>query len=50
MTVPREADDAAVEAARRTLEDRLNELTNRADAALGQPRIEPAPSLPAAAR
>lgn len=50
MTVAREADEAAVEAARRTLEDRLNELTNLADAALGQPQIEPAPSLPAAAR
>lgn len=49
MTVAREADEAAVEAARRTLEDRLNELTNLADAALGQPQIEPAPSLPAAA-
>jgi lysophospholipid acyltransferase (LPLAT)-like uncharacterized protein len=50
MTVPREADDAAVEAARRTLEDRLNELTHRADDAVGQPQIEPAPSLPAGAR
>jgi lysophospholipid acyltransferase (LPLAT)-like uncharacterized protein len=50
MTVPREADDAAVEAARRMLEDRLNELTHRADDAVGQPKIEPAPSLPAGAR
>ena len=50
MTVPRDADEAAAEDARRMLEDRLNELTCRADAALGQPRIEPAPSLPAAAR
>ena len=50
MTVPRDADEAAAEDARRMLEDRLNELTCRADAALCQPRIEPAPSLPAAAR
>ena len=49
IMVPRDADDAAVEAARRLLEDRLNELTHRADAALGQPQIEPAP-LPAGAR
>jgi lysophospholipid acyltransferase (LPLAT)-like uncharacterized protein len=50
MTVPREADDAALETARRLLEERLNELTHRADAMLGQPQIEPAPPLPAAAQ
>jgi lysophospholipid acyltransferase (LPLAT)-like uncharacterized protein len=50
MTVPREADDDAVEAARQALEDRLNELTHRADAALGQPQIEPGPPVPAAAQ
>jgi hypothetical protein len=50
MTVPREADDDDIEAARQALEDRLNELTHRADAALGQPKIEPGPPVPAAAQ
>jgi lysophospholipid acyltransferase (LPLAT)-like uncharacterized protein len=43
LTVPREAGEAALESARRQLEERLNALTDRADAALGQPSIEPAP-------
>jgi len=43
ITVARDADDAAVEAARLALEESLNEITGRADVALGHPRIDPAP-------
>jgi lysophospholipid acyltransferase (LPLAT)-like uncharacterized protein len=49
LTVPRDAGEAVVETARRQLEERLNALTDRADTALGQPPIEPAPPLLAAA-
>jgi len=43
VRVPRDADPAAVEAARRTVEDRLNAITAEADRRLGAPTIEPAP-------
>jgi hypothetical protein len=50
IRVAREADALAMETARRTLEDTLNALTAEADAAMGRPRVEPAPeALPAAA-
>jgi lysophospholipid acyltransferase (LPLAT)-like uncharacterized protein len=38
LTVPRDADDAALEAARRLLEDRLNEATQRAYDLVDQPK------------
>ena len=43
MCVPREADAAAREAARRELERRLNALTEQADRLMGHAPIEPAP-------
>lgn len=49
ITVPADADDAAQETARRTLEEELIALTDRADAELGLPRTEPA-ALPAGAQ
>ncbi|MGD9537521.1 MAG: lysophospholipid acyltransferase family protein [Alphaproteobacteria bacterium] len=48
LSVPRDADEAAREAARRELERRLNALTERADRLMGHTPIEPAPE-PAAA-
>lgn len=48
LEVPRNADAAACEAARRTLEDALNTVTRGADRLVGQDAIEPAP-VPAAA-
>lgn len=46
LEVPRDADAAACETARRTLEDTLNTVTRGADRLVGQDAIEPAP-LPA---
>lgn len=43
IQVPRDADDAAVEAARRRLEDSLNAVTAEADRLCGQAPVEPAP-------
>jgi lysophospholipid acyltransferase (LPLAT)-like uncharacterized protein len=43
LTVPADADDDAVEAARRTLEDRLNAITAEADRRCGRTPVEPAP-------
>ena len=48
ITVARDADEATIEAARIALEESLNEITGRADAALGHPRIDPAPPHAAA--
>lgn len=48
ITIARDADAAAMESVRLALEASLNEITDRADAALGQPRIEPAPTRAAA--
>ncbi len=42
VTVPADADDAALEAARQALEDRLNAITGEADRRCGWPAIEPA--------
>ena len=42
ITLARNADSAAVEAARQQLEDRLNDLTREADRICGHPAIEPA--------
>ena len=42
ITVARDADDAAVERARRQVEDALNALTEEADRLVGQSPIEPA--------
>ncbi len=47
VTVAREADATAREAARQAIEDGLNTVTRRADSLVGQGAIEPAP-LPAA--
>jgi hypothetical protein len=47
LKVPRDADSAACEAARRTLENEINAVTRGADRLVGQRAIEPA--LPAAA-
>lgn len=44
VAVPPEADAAALEAARRTLEDRLNALTAEADRLVGRAPVEPAPA------
>jgi lysophospholipid acyltransferase (LPLAT)-like uncharacterized protein len=44
VRVPRDADAAAVEAARRAVEDRLNAITAEADHRLGAATIEPAPA------
>ncbi|MBM3570573.1 MAG: DUF374 domain-containing protein [Alphaproteobacteria bacterium] len=41
--VPRDADAAAIEAARRSVEERLNDLTLEADRRMGGPLVEPAP-------
>lgn len=49
ITLPREADGAALETARRTLEARLNALSAEADRRMGQAPIEPAPASPAGA-
>lgn len=49
IMVPREADAAAIEAARRQLEDSLNAITAEADRRVGQAPIEPAPEMPRAA-
>jgi hypothetical protein len=43
LTIPRDADACAVEAARHELEARLNALAAEADGLVGQPAIEPAP-------
>lgn len=43
IQVPRDADDAAVEAARQRLEDSLNAVTAEADRLCGQASVEPAP-------
>jgi lysophospholipid acyltransferase (LPLAT)-like uncharacterized protein len=43
IEVPRDADAAAREAARRTLEDGLNAVTREADRLVGQTAIDPAP-------
>jgi lysophospholipid acyltransferase (LPLAT)-like uncharacterized protein len=48
ITVPPDADAAALEAARLILETRLNEITAEADRVCGRPPVEPAP-LPAGA-
>ncbi len=48
IEVPRNADPAALEAKRIEVEDAMNALTDRADAMMGQPRIEPGPPPPAA--
>jgi lysophospholipid acyltransferase (LPLAT)-like uncharacterized protein len=45
LHVPREADEAAQEEARRTLEERLNRLTDEADRLVGQSVIEPGPAI-----
>jgi len=42
ITVAKEADDAAMEAARQTVEDSLNTITRDADARVGQSTPEPA--------
>jgi lysophospholipid acyltransferase (LPLAT)-like uncharacterized protein len=47
IEVARDADDAAIERARRTLEDSLNAVTAEADRLCGQEPVEPAP-MPAA--
>lgn len=44
LEVPRDADAAACEAARRKLEDELNTVTRSADRLVGQRAIEPAPA------
>jgi lysophospholipid acyltransferase (LPLAT)-like uncharacterized protein len=43
IEVPRDADAALLEAKRIEIENTMNALTDRADAMMGQPRIEPAP-------
>jgi len=43
VTVPADADEAALEAARATLEARLNEVTAEADRLCGRVLVEPAP-------
>lgn len=43
IEVARDADDAAIEAARRALEDSLNAVTAEADRLCGQEPVEPAP-------
>lgn len=48
IVLPREADGAALEAARQVLEARLNALSAEADRRMGQAPIEPAPASPAA--
>jgi lysophospholipid acyltransferase (LPLAT)-like uncharacterized protein len=47
VEVPADADEAALEAARVALEERLNAITATADQLCGRPRIEPAPESPA---
>jgi lysophospholipid acyltransferase (LPLAT)-like uncharacterized protein len=49
ISISRHADKAEMESVRRRLEERLNALTQRADAELGHTPIEPAP-IPAAAK
>jgi len=44
LAVPREADETAQEAARQTLEARLNELTDEADRLTGTAPVQPAPA------
>jgi len=44
VIVPRDADAGALEAARRTMEDRLNALTAEADRRCGWTPVEPAPA------
>ena len=41
IEVPRDADAAMLEAKRTEVEDAMNALTDRADAMMGQPRVEP---------
>ena len=48
VEVPRDADAAMLEAKRIEVEDAMNALTDRADAMMGHPRIEPAPPLSSA--
>ena len=45
IEVPRDADAAMLEAKRIEVEDVMNALADRADAMMGQPRVEPAPPL-----
>ncbi len=47
IEVPRDADAAMLEAKRIEVEDAMNALADRADAMMGQPRVEPAPPLAA---
>jgi lysophospholipid acyltransferase (LPLAT)-like uncharacterized protein len=48
IEVPRDADAAMLEAKRVEVEDAMNTLADRADAMMGQPRVEPDPPLAAA--
>ena len=48
IEVPRNADHAMLEAKRLEVEDAMNALADRADAMMGQPRVEPDPPLAAA--
>jgi lysophospholipid acyltransferase (LPLAT)-like uncharacterized protein len=41
LTVPRDADEATLAAARKTLEERLNGVTSEADWLMGQETVEP---------
>ena len=41
--VPKDADDIELEYLRQTLENSLNDLTKRADAYCGHPKMDPAP-------
>lgn len=47
VTVPADADDATLEAARLMLEARLNDITAEADRLCGRPPVTPAPVAPA---
>ncbi len=46
LTVPRDADETTLAAARQTLEERLNEVTNEADWIMGQQAVEPGDPAP----
>lgn len=48
IEVPRDADAATLEAKRVEVEETMNALTDRADAMMGQPSVEPDPPLAAA--
>jgi lysophospholipid acyltransferase (LPLAT)-like uncharacterized protein len=49
IVVPADADEAALEAARQQVEDRLNEITRRADLLCRKPAVEPAQASAAGA-